>query len=113
MLLHTLKQFPQKANTAGNAPIFKQTGKVKPFSDWNLTEMIDVAHSLSWINYDVKNFSHALREFRNLIHPNKQLELNTFPDADTVKICLSVFNASVNDLSKLFLSEINISSNLD
>jgi len=31
--------------------------------------MIDVAHNVGWLGMDVRQFSHALRGFRNLIHP--------------------------------------------
>jgi len=101
ILLCIMKQFMQEVNTAKNAPKTKD-GKVKFFRDWSFNQMIEVGHELNWLNYDVKSFSHALRDYRNLIHPEKQFELEEFPDIDTVHICLNVFYAAINDLSKLF-----------
>jgi hypothetical protein len=68
LLLGALISRPEMANRSTSAPKDK-AGKVKHFADWTLSDMIDVAHSIGWIDLDVKRFSHSLREFRNLIHP--------------------------------------------
>ena len=85
LLLGVLMHRPEVANRSKSAPK-NVTGKVKEFPDWTLSQMIDVAHSVGWIDLDVKRFSHVLREFRNLIHPYQQLALRTNPDADTCGI---------------------------
>jgi len=72
LLLGVFQRNPTVANQAVNTPVDSKTGKPKNFSNWKLSEMIDIAHSLGWIDLDVKKFSHALREFRNLIHPHSQ-----------------------------------------
>ena len=66
MLLAVRQADPAKANQAAAAPKNPE-GKVKPFWDWSLPEMINVAHEVGWIGLDVKKPSHSLREFRNLI----------------------------------------------
>ena len=96
-LLGTMQKRPQLANTAKSTP--KRDGKVKHFADWNLSELIDVAHDNGWIHLDVKKFSHALRDFRNLIHPYQQLVLQTFPDKDTCNISWLVVQAACNDIA--------------
>lgn len=80
-LMGTMQRRPQIANTASNAP--KKDGGVKHFADWTLSDMIDVGHEVGWIQLDVKKFSHALRDFRNIIHPYQQLAVRTNPDIDT------------------------------
>ncbi len=65
-----------------------------------LAEMIDVAHDLGWIDLDVKKYSHALREFRNFIHPHQQMLQQSYPDEDTCQISWLVVQATVNDLIK-------------
>lgn len=99
MLLGVMQRKPREANQASNAPKDNKTGAVKPFSAWTLSEMIDVAHSLGWINLNVKKFSHALRDFRNLVHPYMQLATQAKPDIDTCKISWLVVQAAVSQLA--------------
>lgn len=100
LLLAVLQQKPRQANTSSATPKDPVTGKPKLFHEWSLSEMIDVAHVEKWVDLDVKRFSHALREFRNLIHPYQQMVLRVSPDEDTVKICWLVVQAAVNDLAR-------------
>ena len=93
----TMQKKPQTANSASNAP--KKDGKVKHFADWTLNDMIEVAHEIGWIQLDVKKFSHALRDFRNIIHPYQQLAYRTYPDIDTCKISWLVVQAACNDIA--------------
>lgn len=97
-LMGTMQRRPQIANTASNAP--KKDGRVKHFADWTLSDMIDVGHEVGWIQLDVKKFSHALRDFRNIIHPYQQLAVRTNPDIDTCKISWLVVQAACNDIAK-------------
>jgi hypothetical protein len=97
-LLGIMLKQPKFANTAALAP--KKDGKVKQFYDWKLAEMIDVAHEIGWIQLDVKKFSHALREFRNLIHPHEQLSLKTYPNLDTCNISWLVVQAACNNIAE-------------
>jgi hypothetical protein len=97
-LMGTIQKKPQIANSASNAP--KKDNKVKHFADWTLGEMIDVAHEIGWIQLDVKKFSHALRDFRNIIHPYQQLAYRVSPDIDTCKISWLVVQAACNDIAE-------------
>lgn len=100
MLLAVLQKLPQEANTRRAAPHDPKTGKVKYFAEWSLSDMINVAHEARWLDLDVKKFSHALREFRNLIHPYQQMIAKTFPDKDTCEISWLVVQAAANDLAR-------------
>jgi len=100
ILLSVLQKFPKEANTSKATPIDSKTGKVKYFADWSLSEMINVAHDVGWIDLDVKKFSHSLRDFRNIIHPYQQMLLKTFPDEDTCGISWLVVQAATNDLAR-------------
>ena len=104
LLLGVLMNRPAIANCSPTAPK-DPTGKVKHFKDWTLSQMIDVAHSVGWIDPDVKGFSHALREFRNLVHPYHQLAARADPDADTCRISWFVVQAAVNDLARILTGE--------
>ena len=108
-LLGAMQKNPNLANKAQCAP--QRDGKTKHFGDWTLNDMIDVAHEIGWIQLDVKKFSHALREFRNIIHPYQQLALNTYPDNDTCKISWLVVQAACNDIVE-WIKENNINKKL-
>ena len=99
LLLATMLSYPANANRSSSAPK-DSSGKVKPFHEWTLSEMIDVAHALGWIDLDVKEFSHSVRRFRNLIHPYEQLATKANPDEDTCGISWLVVQAAVNDLAR-------------
>lgn len=101
LLLAVVLKHPERANRSNGAPGDRHTGKVKPFAEWTLSELIDVAHSEGWVDLDVKKFSHALREFRNLVHPYEQLRLRVTPDRDTCGISWLVVQAAVNDLAEV------------
>lgn len=75
-------------------------GKVKQFHNWTLSDLINVARDLNWLGEDVKKFSHALRDFRNYIHPHQQMAANFSPDQHTARICWQVLQAAISDLSK-------------
>ncbi|MGO3422496.1 MAG: hypothetical protein ACTIMZ_08575 [Pseudoalteromonas distincta] len=100
LLLGVLQRNPGKANLCSTAPKDSKSGKVKSFAHWKLAEMIDVAHNVGWLGMDVRQFSHALRGFRNLIHPYEQMASKMYPDADTCDISWLVVQAAVNDLAR-------------
>jgi hypothetical protein len=102
ILLGICQRYPAKANQCPSAPKDVKTGKVKHFADWKLSEMIDVAHHVGWLGLDVKKFSHALREFRNLIHPYEHMLSRTNPDEDSCNISWLVVQATVNDIARAF-----------
>lgn len=98
ILLGVALQNPRQFNQASGSPKDK-SGKVKPFHDWSLAQFIDVACELKLLQIDVKKFSHALRDFRNYIHPYQQMASNFTPDQHTAKICMQVLKAAIAGLS--------------
>lgn len=75
-----------------------RTGSPKPLHEWSLSHLIDVAHEVGWLQGDVKRFSHALRDSRNIVHPYVQRLQQDIPDEDTCSICWQVVRAAVSDL---------------
>ena len=98
LLLHEVEYHPASANQATRSPKDPTTGKPKPFHDWGLSVLIDVAHELGWLEGDVRRFSHALRESRNIVHPYVERAQTDRPDGDTCAICWQVVRAAVSDL---------------
>lgn len=89
---------PQQFNQAPNSPKDK-AGNVRQFHEWTLAQFIDVACELGYLKLDVKKFSHALRDFRNYIHPYEQMSARFNPDKHTAEICLQVLKAAIASLS--------------
>jgi len=89
---------PSKFNRAKSSPKDK-TSKVKQFHEWTLAQLIDVSCELGLLKVDVKKFSHALRDFRNYIHPYQQMSSRFEPDQHTAEICMQVLRAAVASLS--------------
>lgn len=100
LLLAVCQRNPRLANSCAAAPREAQSDKVKRFHEWSLAEMIDVAHSVGWLDLDVKRFSHELRSFRNLVHPYEQMATRANPDEDTCGISWLVVQAAANDLAR-------------
>ena len=63
---------PATVFTAKAAPKDK-AGKPLPLKDWMLRSYIDVAHELKWISQSAKDLGTVLRDYRNYIHPYKEL----------------------------------------
>lgn len=99
ILLGIASSRPKEFNQAFVSPK-DQTGKVKQFYEWTLSDFINVARELNLVGEDVKKFSHALREFRNYIHPYEQVSAKFNPDEHTAKICWQVLQAAITQLSR-------------
>jgi len=78
-----------------------RNGRPRPIQQWSLIQLVDVAHACGWIELDARRFSHELREYRNMVHPARELADMHHPDEDTVAICWNVVVAALNDLSRL------------
>ena len=98
LLLGVASANPQQFNQAPNSPKDK-AGQVKQFHEWTLAQFIDVSCEVGHLKLDVKKFSHALRDFRNYIHPYEQMSARFNPDKYTAEICLQVLKAAIASLS--------------
>lgn len=74
LLLAKINQLPSMAPafTAASAPRDK-AGKTLALKDWTLKNYIDVAHELKWITRTAKDVGEVMRDYRNYIHPQKEL----------------------------------------
>lgn len=59
---------------AAAAPKDRKSGDPKPLKEWTLRNYIDVAHELGWITKSAKDVGEVLRDYRNYIHPEKELK---------------------------------------
>jgi hypothetical protein len=81
MILVAIRRVQQKTVTEPNkAPIYTaaaapkdKLGKTLTLKDWTLQDYIGVAHELKWITVAAKDVGVVLRDYRNYIHPQKEL----------------------------------------
>lgn len=102
ILLATASNYPKEFNQALSAP--KKDGKVLPFHDWKLFSLIDVGREVGIIGEDVKKYGHALRDFRNYIHPFAQLSSSFSPHEHTAKISWQVLQAAIFEITEYRLN---------
>jgi hypothetical protein len=55
------------------APKDRKSGKTLDYREWMLDSYIKVGHELGWITESAKQVADVLKEFRNYIHPAKEL----------------------------------------
>jgi hypothetical protein len=74
ILLPRINREPNKSAifTASTAPKDK-AGKTKPLNEWMLKSYIEVVHERGWISVSAKDVGAVLRDYRNFVHPYKQL----------------------------------------
>ena len=68
-------KMPDKAplTSAASAPKDKATGKTTNYENWMLDSYIKVGFELKWITESAKDLADTLKEYRNFIHPAKEL----------------------------------------
>jgi hypothetical protein len=99
VLLAKVEQNPTEARGATNAPRDRR-GNLRSFDTWRLVDLITVAHECGWLGSEVRDFSNALRNYRNLVHPNEQRSQNSSLDVGTCRVSWEVVRAALDDLSK-------------
>lgn len=98
LLLDAATKNVQQFNQAKSAPLDKN-GNVRLLHDWPLECLINTAHEVGLLSLDVKKYGHALKDFRNYIHPRQQVVQKFSPDLHTAKISWQVLQAAVANLS--------------
>ena len=73
---------------------------MKPFHEWTLSRLIDVARDVGLIECDVQKFSHSMRDFRNYIHPFEQASSGFSPSMHTAKISLQVLKVAIHQVNQ-------------
>ncbi len=97
-----------RVNREGNkAPIFQakaapkdKNGQPKPLTEWTLKNYIDVSHELSWISVSAKDVGEVLRDYRNYVHPFKQLSHGITLNPDDAVLLWEVSKAITRQIIK-------------
>lgn len=86
--------------TAAGAPKDRKTGDPLPLKEWTLKNFIDVAHELRWISQSAKDVGDVLRDYRNYIHPQKELSHGITLTSDDAPILWEVAKSISKQLLK-------------
>lgn len=65
----------KKALFVLNATPKDKSEKPRDLKEWGLNDFIEVTHEVGWIRKPLKDISAVLRDYRNIIHPVKELSL--------------------------------------
>jgi len=78
LLLARINRETDKASLfkAKAAPKNPKTGNPKPLTEWMLNDFIQVLAEVKWITVVAGSVGGVLRDYRNYIHPQKQLSHN-------------------------------------
>lgn len=96
LLYEVAKCHPASFNRATGAPA--HDGKVRPLREWTLNDLLNCSRELRLLGEDMTKFGHAVREFRNYIHPQQQVRENFRPRKVTAEIARQVLRAALDDL---------------
>jgi hypothetical protein len=97
LLYEVAKNHPVDYNRAQAAP--RHGGKVRPFLEWTLNDLLNCSRELGLLGEDVAKFGHAVREFRNYIHPQQQVREGFRPRRVTAQVARQVLRAAIDDLA--------------
>lgn len=75
-------------------------GKLVPPERASMQLLIDTAYAKDWIQLDATGFMHTVRDFRNFVHPRKELAERPDFDGDSVRLCWAPVHAVLNDLEE-------------
>jgi hypothetical protein len=98
VLLSALKKHHTTAINSPKAPRFKNKVE-QDIRRWKLQSLIEVATDLNIIDKGIAEYAHALRDTRNLVHPEKQFNDKTEPDSKLVDISRTVVEAVVERIA--------------
>lgn len=75
LLLARINRETNKASIfkSAAAPKDRTSGQALPLKEWTLKNYLDVAHEMQWISQSAKDVGEVLRDYRNYIHPQKEL----------------------------------------
>jgi len=92
LLLEALLKDSPKAKTSPKAP------KENDLRKWHLNSSIEVAEDLGKIKEDTTKFSYVVKDYRNLIHPGKEIRIKLKPKPEEAEIAFQVLKKVIRDL---------------
>ena len=93
LLLDAVKNEQSKGRHSSKAP------RNQP-DDWYLSDLISVAVDLDIVNPGVDMLSTAVREYRNLVHPSREIKSKLMISAEESRIGFEILNIVIRDMEK-------------
>ena len=81
-----------------SVPKDKKSGKALSFSEWTLNDFIEVANEMSWIRKPARDIGKVLRDYRNLIHPERELRTGIVIEAEDAQMFFPIFTQLTNQI---------------
>ena len=79
-------------------PLDSKTKKKIPLNKWTLKTYIEVAYEMGWIGKVAKRVGVVLRDYRNYIHPQKELTHGIHISSEDARIFWSITSVLANEL---------------
>lgn len=79
-------------------PIDQKTKKPKNLSEWTLSNFIDISFTMGWVRRAAKDVGVNIMEYRNLIHPEKQLRLKISLEPEDSQMFWVIFNELIKQI---------------
>jgi hypothetical protein len=98
ILYDLLKQNEPSALSSKSAPKFK--GNVLPLEEWKLNSLINNASELTLVSKGIEGLTHTAREFRNLIHPLKEINEGYRLEKEEGENALTTLRILIRDLNR-------------
>jgi hypothetical protein len=98
MLVAKLKETEEVAENA-----YAKLNNNKPsrrLEEWRLVDLVDVASHLGLITQSSSHLSHALRHFRNLIHPTRHVKEDIEISKDTASVAINSIRLFIREFSE-------------
>jgi hypothetical protein len=100
ILLDWLRRDQAAATMASAAPRDSKTRQVLPIDVWSSAALIKVAAELQYLDPSLARHANAVRDTRNLIHPDRHIRERSAPDGDVVQITQRVVQAVLQALAR-------------
>jgi hypothetical protein len=99
LFLARINQYSDKKRifTASSAPKDKN-GQTQPLNRWTLNDYIAVAFELKWISHSAKEVSVVFRDFRNFIHPEKEISSGHEIGEQDIQLLWPIFKTLVEQI---------------
>jgi len=81
-------------------PKDKASGKALPLQNWTLQHYLDVAHEMGWIRQAAHDVGVVLRDYRNYIHPSKELSHGMRIEKDDSDMFWIVFQSLADQIAR-------------
>ncbi len=98
LLFEVATKNAERFNKCRSAPKGRDV-TVKSFGQWTLNDLIVTAREIGIVGEDVAKHAHAVRDFRNYIHPRQQISENFSPRMFTARMAHQVLSAALSDLA--------------